>query len=291
MNKLIICPDCGQETDSLVSSTKTCKLCYKRLQNAKTNGKPYIKLVDIQGTKEYNRAMGKRNATKKRKAENNNIRTTTVVIDDNIKSNTQNENLSDVNVIKTKILDMNVYDYVDIHPDDIYVAIKSLKSAMEQKDNIEKLVKILSEDLLVLSHEKENTNGPGDLNYDKLQKREFIMLKYRRQLKDILAYLNMLSVDIFSDNTKSIDDVKIKLDKNEYTPKYKVCNLYKVSVNVSGLHGSPKVESFERQVYSDSVDSAKNYVNDFLAKLKNIVVYGKTWEVKEVKRNVDIKKD
>ena len=60
------CPDCEIEVDSLVKSTGTCKLCYKRYQNMKYRKVEYIPLKDIKGTNEYNRAMGRRLGAQKR---------------------------------------------------------------------------------------------------------------------------------------------------------------------------------------------------------------------------------
>lgn len=57
------CPDCEMNTDRLVASTGTCLPCYKRYQNMKYRKIDYIPLKDIKGTTEYNKVMGKRNAT------------------------------------------------------------------------------------------------------------------------------------------------------------------------------------------------------------------------------------
>lgn len=279
MNKLI-CPDCEQETDRLVSTTGTCIQCYKRRQNMKTRGLEYVKLKDIKGTKEYNRVMGRRNGTS-RKAKNV----------DNIKSQPKQKDLSDINVIKTEIQKMNKYQFIDVNPDNIYNALLILKATIEHKDEIENLASILSEDLLVLSHDKEHTNGPGDPKFEELQRQEFILLKYRRLLKNTFAYLNVIKLDAFTEELKNLDQVKDRLDENVYTPKYKVYNLYKVSVNVSGLNGSTKVETFTRQVYAEDIPNAKSYVEDFLNKLNSVTVFGKTWKVLEVQKNVSFKKN
>lgn len=279
MNKLI-CPDCEQETDKLVSTTGTCIQCYKRYQNMKTRGLEYVKLKDIKGTKEYNRVMGRRNGSSRK---------TKKV--DNIKSQPKQKDLSDINVIKTEIQKMNKYQFIDVNPDNIYNALLILKTAIEHKDEIENLASILSEDLLVLSHDKEHTNGPGDPKFEELQKQEFILLKYRRLLKNTFAYLNVIKFDAFTEELKSLDQVKDRLDENVYTPKYKAYNLYKVSVNVTGLNGSPKVESFERQVYAENEKSARSYVEDFLNKLNSVTIFGKTWKILEVQKNVSFKKN
>lgn len=280
MNKPI-CPDCEQETDKLVSTTGTCIQCYKRFQTAKTKKIEYIPLVNIKGTKEYNRAMGRRNSAKAKRTEKV----------DNIKSQTKKEDLSDINVIKQKIQKMNKYPFIDVVPNSIYNALLILKTAMDRKDEIENLANVISEDLLVLSHDKERTDGPGDPEFEKLQEQEFILLKYRRLLKDTFVYLNVIKQDAFTDELKSLDDVKSRLEKNEYTPKYKTYNLYKVSVNVSGLNGSSRVESFERQVYAENEKSARSYVEDFLNKLNSVTIFGKTWKILEVQKNVSFKKN
>ena len=279
MNKLI-CPDCEQETDKLVSTTGTCIQCYKRYQNMKTRGLEYVKLKDIKGTKEYNRVMGRRNGTSRKTKKVNNI-----------KSQPKIKDLSDINVIKTEIQKMNKYPFIDVVPNSIYNALLILKTAMDRKDEIENLASIISEDLLVLSHDKEHTNGPGDPKFEELQRQEFVLLKYRRLLKDTFVYLNVIKQDAFTDELKNLDDVKSRLEKNEYTPKYKTYNQYKVSVNVSGLNGSSRVESFERQVYAENEKSARSYVEDFLNKLNSVTIFGKTWKILEVQKNVSFKKN
>lgn len=279
MNKLI-CPDCEQETDKLVSTTGTCIQCYKRYQNMKTRGLEYVKLKDIKGTKEYNRVMGRRNGTS-RKTKNVG----------NIKSQPKQKDLSDINVIKAEIQKMNKYQFIDVNPDNIYNALLILKTAIEHKAEIENLASIISEDLLVLSHDKEHTNGPGDPEFEELQRQEFILLKYRRLLKNTFAYLNVIKFDAFTEELKNLDQVKDRLDENVYTPKYKAYNLYRVSVNVTGLNGSPKVESFERQVYAENEKSARSYVEDFLNKLNSVTIFGKTWKILEVQKNVSFKKN
>lgn len=62
----MICPDCEMEVDKLCKSTGTCIACYKRYQNMKYRGEKYIPLKDIKGTKEYNRAMGRREGAARR---------------------------------------------------------------------------------------------------------------------------------------------------------------------------------------------------------------------------------
>lgn len=66
----MICPDCEMKVDDLIKSTGTCIACYKRYQNMKYRKEEYVPLKDIKGTKEYNRAMGRRlGAAKRHKAE------------------------------------------------------------------------------------------------------------------------------------------------------------------------------------------------------------------------------
>lgn len=82
------CPDCEMEVDSLVKSTGTCKLCYKRFQNMKYRQMDYVPLKDIKGTIEYNRVMGrrlgaqKRNKTTKQPKQNKNIIKTSSSLDE-----------------------------------------------------------------------------------------------------------------------------------------------------------------------------------------------------------------
>jgi len=55
----MICPDCEMEVKKL-TSRGICTKCYKRIYSCKTKEKEYIPLKDLKGTKEYNRAMGRR---------------------------------------------------------------------------------------------------------------------------------------------------------------------------------------------------------------------------------------
>jgi hypothetical protein len=55
------CPDCGEKVEKLIKSTGTCISCYRRMQNAKHNHKDYVKLINLKGTKEYEKAMSRRN--------------------------------------------------------------------------------------------------------------------------------------------------------------------------------------------------------------------------------------
>ena len=53
------CPDCEMEVDKLVHNLR-CKKCQVRYTNCKHRNIEYVPLVNIKGTNEYNRAMGKR---------------------------------------------------------------------------------------------------------------------------------------------------------------------------------------------------------------------------------------
>lgn len=54
------CPDCEMEVKEIMKSRGICIPCYKRYQNMKYRKQEYVPLKDIKGTKEYNRAMGRR---------------------------------------------------------------------------------------------------------------------------------------------------------------------------------------------------------------------------------------
>ena len=272
-----ICPDCGMKTDKLVSTTRTCILCYKRYQNKKSHNEEYVPLVNIKGTKEYNRAMGRRLGALKRKNEKQSIKIE------------EPKTKSTVDVIKSSIMAIENYEYIDILPNDIANAIKVLANAIKNRNKIERLTAIISEDLLVISHKKEKTDGPGDKAYDELAKKEFVLLKYRRQLKDVLAYLNAVNSSVLSDDTiKNIDSLDERLSENEYKPKYESCNSYNVTVNVSGLNGCSRVEPFTRFVYAKNPAGAKSYVENFLKGLNSVTIFGRSWKVEEVEKNVDI---
>lgn len=62
------CPDCEMEAQDFMKSKGICVACYKRYQNMKSRKQEYVPLKDIKGTKEYNRAMGRRLGAANRKA-------------------------------------------------------------------------------------------------------------------------------------------------------------------------------------------------------------------------------
>ena len=268
MANKIICPDCEMEVDKLVSSTGTCMLCYKRMQNKKYRKEEYIPLAKMKGTKEYNRAMGRRKGAIERK--------------DKTKSPKEKVNQ---NIVKSKILKVEGYDYIDVNSTKILEIIDYLKYCLDNVPEMEKQVTAMQEEMLLITHQKEQTEGPGDPEYEKLSAREYSILKYRRQIKDALVYLRRIDPKILTDGLeKELTETKENYELDGYVPKYQSkAKQFTVSVNVGGLHGSSKIELFRRHVFADNEVEAKAYVEDYLKKLNSVTIYGKTWKIEEIK--------
>lgn len=272
METKIVCPDCELEVDRLTSSGM-CVKCYKRMQNMKCRGQEYIPLKAIKGTKEYNRAMGRRLATEKRH-------------NDNIKSNTKSKKSLELNVVNTEVHKVEGYDYIDINSNKVLEVIDQLKYWLDNMPKMEQQVTALQEEMLLITHQKTETNGPGDPAYDQLALKEFAILKYRRQLKDALVYLRKIDRNVINDDLQqNLIETRELYERDSYIPKYDKSNEFIVSVNVSGLHGCSKVESFRRHVYAANETAAKTYVEDYLKKLHNVVIFGKSWKIEEVTSN------
>lgn len=277
----MICPDCEMEADKLVNSTNTCILCYKRYQNMKYHKKEYIPLKDIKGTKEYNRAMGRRLSTKQKNQSDNKS---------NIKSNTKPKSHPKKNVVKTEITSIEGYDYIDINSTKILETIDYLKSCLDSVPIMEEQVTKMQEEMLLITHQKAETDGPGDPKFEQLNCREYAIIKYRRQIKDALVYLRQINTNILNDELiDTLDETQQLYEKDEYIPKYARGDVkqYNVSVNVGGLHGSSRIELFKRHVYAKDEIAAKAYVEDYLNKLSSVIIYGKSWCIKEVNNNVN----
>jgi hypothetical protein len=229
----------------------------------------YVPLVKIKGTKEYNRAMGHRKGALNRKS---------------AKEKNSDINKKTRNIVKSKILKIEGYEYIDVNPNKILETIDYLKYCLDNVPKMEEQVTAMQEEMLLITHQKEQTDGPGDPEYEKLSIREYSILKYRRLIKDSLVYLRRINPKILNEDLeKELVETKELYAKDEYVPKYQSKNQYIVSVNVGGLHGSSKIELFRRHVYSDDEISAKAYVENFLKGLNNITIYGKTWKIEEVK--------
>lgn len=218
----MICPDCEMEAKKMMGSTNTCTLCYKRYQNMKYHKKEYVPLKDIKGTKEYNRAMGRRLGAMKKKSE--------VSID--MKPTRE---IKKVNIIRTEINSIEGYDYIDINSNKILETIDFLKSCLDSVPKMEEQVTKMQEEMNLITHQKAETEGPGDPKFDQLNSREYSIIKYRRQIKDALVYLRQINTNILNDNLiDNLDETQRLYEKDEYTPKYARGDVkqYSVSVNV-----------------------------------------------------------
>lgn len=273
MTNKIICPDCEMQVDKLVSSTGTCMLCYKRMQNRKYRNEPYIPLVQLKGTTEYNRVMGRRMGAKARTEARKETKSTSI------------ERKVQSPVIQSKISKVEGYDYIDINSTKILEVIDYLKYCLDNVPEMEKQVTAMQEEMLLITHQKEQTEGPGDPEYEKLSIREYSILKYRRQIKDALVYLRRIDPKILTDDLeKELEETKEVYEADKYIPKYQSrSKQFRVSVNVGGLHGSSKIELFRRHVFANDEIAARAYVEKYLKTLNNLTIYGKTWKIEEIK--------
>lgn len=280
MTNKIICPDCEMQVDKLVSSTGTCMLCYKRMQNRKYRNEPYIPLVQLKGTPEYNRAIERRikSQTKAKSKSESITKTEKETKPTSIKRKVQSP------IIQSKILKVEGYDYIDINSTKILEVIDYLKYCLDNVPEMEKQVTAMQEEMLLITHQKEQTEGPGDPEYEKLSMREYSILKYRRQVKDALVYLRKIDPRILTnDLEKELEETKEVYEADKYIPKYQSrSKQFRVSVNVGGLHGNSKIELFRRHVFANDEIAARAYVENYLKTLKNLTIYGKTWKIEEV---------
>lgn len=213
----MICPDCEQEVDKVMKSTGTCKKCYCRMQNMKYHKQTYVPLKDMKGTPVYNRLM-KRRGTK-----------------NNIKSNIETKSTPKINVIKTEITSIEGYEYININSTKILDTINYLKSCLDNVPKMEEQVTKMQEEMLLITHQKAETDGPGDPKFEQLNSREYAIIKYRRQIKDALVYLRQINTNILNDNLiNDLDETQQIYEKDEYVPKYARGDVkqYNVSVNV-----------------------------------------------------------
>lgn len=115
----MICPDCEMEVKKL-TSRGICTRCYKRIYSCKTKEKEYIPLKDLKGTKEYNRAMGRRlsSISKKTDEKDYNIVKVDVAKDICISTNS--------NEIKNKLDNdiKNYYTKLGIESDSNYIPLQ-----------------------------------------------------------------------------------------------------------------------------------------------------------------------
>lgn len=270
----MICPDCEMEVDKLTRKG-ICHKCNVRLNNVNYRNKKfgtsdaYIPLKYIKGTPEYNKAMGKRLHTMKKYQEK--------IATEKPKNN----------IMKTNITSIEGYDYIDINSDKLLGAINYLKTCLDRVPEMDEQVSKMQEELLLITHKKLDTNGPGDKHFDELNAREYAIIKYRRQLKDALVYLRRINTDILNDDlVETLDETQKNYEGDQYVPKYARDDKkqYSVSVNVNGLNHVNQIVPFKRVVYAKDDISAKQYVESYLKTLNGITIFGKSWSIKEIEK-------
>ena len=217
------CPHCEMETDKLVNSLGACKLCYKRYQNMKSRGIKYTKLKDIKGTIEYNRVMGRRQATIERHEKNHEKNpphvTTSVTYPPKaiVKKNTSN----DLDTIKKKAKDEVLKDIQH------FKDVKGIKDLMVDYNQL-----VMGFDLLymVLTNDLDRNIDLTKQIFDSLMIDYFHEVKPNNQFDNLEdyalhgakeAYLQELRTPIiYLDKANSILDevfALLKLDNNFMT--------------------------------------------------------------------------
>lgn len=213
----MICPDCEQEVEKLMKSTGTCKKCYCRMQNMKYHKQKYVPIKEMKGTAVYDRLM-------KRRTNNNDI-----------KSNIETKSSPKRNVVRTEITSIEGYEYININSTKILETIEYLKTCLDSVPKMEEQVTKMQEEMNLITHQKVETNGPGDPEFEKLNSREYAIIKYRRQIKDALVYLRRIDTSILNDALiNELDETQQIYEKDNYVPKYARGDVkqYSVSVNV-----------------------------------------------------------
>lgn len=187
--------------------------------------------------------------------------------------------------------DIEGFEFVDIDLDKIEEAIELLSDALNNLSKMMRIAEEITQEILVISHKKEKTDGPDDPEYMTLAKREWNLLNYRRTLKNTIAFLQKLNPAILNDNLVDYTKrFKSNIETSEYKPKSVDTKTYTVSVNVAGLRGTVGIQLFRRTVYSNNEEGARAYVENFLKGLDNVTIYNNTWRIKEIVLNND-KKD
>lgn len=201
------------------------------------------------------------------------------------------EHLEKTEEIKEMPKDIEGFEFIDVDLEKIENAIDFLSTSLESLPKMMRIVEEMTQELLVISHKKEKTNGPDDQEYQKLAKKEWNILKYRRILKNSIAYLQKLNPAILNNNlVEYTKRFKANIEASEYKPKSAHSKTYSVSVNVSGLKGTTGIQLFQRTVYSNDENNARAYVEDFLKGLSSVTIYNNTWKIKEVLSNAIDKK-
>ena len=193
----------------------------------------------------------------------------------------------DETVQKEVLKEIEGFEFIDINLEKIESTIEFLSNTLESLPKMMHIVEEMTQELLVISHKKEKTNGPDDKEYMKLAKREWNILQYRRTLKNAIAFLQKLNPAILNNGLAEYTKrFRTNIEASEFKPKSAHSKTYVVSVNVSGLRGTNGIQLFQRTVYANDEQGARAYVEDFLSGLSSVTVYNNTWKIKEVTSNV-----
>lgn len=292
----MICPDCEQENEKLVKSKGICMQCYKRYQNKKYRGEEYIPIKDMKGTAEYNRVMGKRNGTAKRKE-----KVTSKVTNPVIRKPKENKAKDYIENKIDEILNANDLDIGLVDIQSVKLTLELMKDLFYNfDDKRDKFVKAISLiDLLKcdVQHEIENCDIEDKELYQFVNDKNYYLLKKRRLYKnshDVLEKLSNMAFTINSiagfnammdDNIKMVSDLKEAQENPKYNVKIDEGMLkydftredprrrFQVKTTLTGLYNQRKAQEFTRNVMAFNPDDAKNIVRQFiLDKFKNVKI-------------------
>ena len=242
-----ICKDCEMEVEKL-NKEGICHQCYIRKTNNvylnKKNGtnNPYVPLKDIKGTIEYNRVMGRRAATNKKKNPQVTVTKTTYKI--------MNENKSGLTGCRDNHIIETIDDKVNKYRNEVVSDIKASFAKNNINDNylkfknmdefVENFFSLLQEDNFIVDAKKADSVF-FDLNIDYshllentpfedlegMQRCNFllkILLDLRRPTKEILDYYYVIDPVIAylrkdKEFIRLLDEARIRLKQKSENHK------------------------------------------------------------------------
>ena len=300
----MICPDCGIETDKL-TKLGTCRACYQRFHGFKNRNVPYVRLIDLKGTKEYENAMERRGLkyhTKVKTKTKPKATSKELTIED-IKKKAKDEVLNDINHFKKlkDIKDLNVSQQQLIMAFDFLYMI--LNNNIDKSINVHK--QIYDSLMIDYFHEVKPNNKDNDLEFyalhgakeaylqelrtpilqlDKvnniiskvtalLKMDHNFMINLSDTKKELDDYLKTLGNEVYCTSSPSMQkyDFVINRDKPEtrVVSKPHIQNKYSARIRRAvGIYGDTKAKPFEYKppIYADSEEEAKEKFVDILLK-------------------------
>lgn len=272
------CPDCGMKVEKL-NRSGICKPCAVRKTNAKYHNTPYVPLVRLKGTTEYNRVMGRRlggldnlEESKKNSSKNSIVHQT---------SNTVIKKTNDLDYIKNKAKDEVLND------------IKHFKEAKGIKDlMVDYNQLVMGFDLLymILTNDLDRNIDFTKQIFDSLMIDYFHEVKPNNQFDNLEAYAlhgakeaylqELRTPVIYLDRANSIIDeafALLRLDTNFMSNlkevKKKLDDFIKDKDNKVYLTTTPSMQKYDFVVNKDKENrniSIPHIQNKYSARLKKV---------------------